>query len=41
LRSINAYLIEGSSGYSLVDTGMHTKEAEAALRAALAEAELR
>src|SRR5216117_1553506 len=37
LRSINAYLIEGSSGYSLVDTGMHTKEAEAALRAALAE----
>ena len=38
LRSINAYLIEGTSGYSLVDTGMHTKEAEAALRAALAEA---
>jgi len=38
LRSINAYLIEGSSGYALVDTGMHTKEAEAALRAALAEA---
>jgi glyoxylase-like metal-dependent hydrolase (beta-lactamase superfamily II) len=38
LRSINAYLIEGSSGYSLVDTGMHTKEAEAVLRAALADA---
>jgi len=38
LRSINAYLIEGSSGYALVDTGMHTKEAEAALLAALAEA---
>ncbi|HEV8536186.1 MAG TPA: MBL fold metallo-hydrolase [Candidatus Limnocylindria bacterium] len=38
LRSINAYLIEGSSGYALVDAGMHTREAEAALRAALAEA---
>jgi glyoxylase-like metal-dependent hydrolase (beta-lactamase superfamily II) len=38
LRSVNAYLIEGSSGYALVDTGMHTKEAEAALRSALAEA---
>jgi glyoxylase-like metal-dependent hydrolase (beta-lactamase superfamily II) len=38
LRSVNAYLIEGSSGYALVDTGMHTKEAEAALRAALAAA---
>jgi glyoxylase-like metal-dependent hydrolase (beta-lactamase superfamily II) len=38
LRSINAYLIEGSSGYALVDTGMHTKEAEAALRTGLADA---
>jgi glyoxylase-like metal-dependent hydrolase (beta-lactamase superfamily II) len=38
LRTVNAYLIEGSSGYALVDTGMHTKEAEAALRSALAEA---
>ncbi|TME32280.1 MAG: MBL fold metallo-hydrolase, partial [Chloroflexi bacterium] len=35
MRNINAYLIEGSSGYSLVDTGMHTNEAEAALRTAL------
>lgn len=31
-------MIEGSSGYALVDTGMHTKEAEAALRAALVDA---
>jgi glyoxylase-like metal-dependent hydrolase (beta-lactamase superfamily II) len=38
LRNINAYLIEASSGYSLVDTGMHTKEAEVVLRTALAEA---
>jgi glyoxylase-like metal-dependent hydrolase (beta-lactamase superfamily II) len=38
LRSINAYLIEGSSGHALVDTGMHTKEAEVALHAALADA---
>lgn len=38
LRTINAYLIEGSSGYALVDTGMHTKEAEAALRGALVDA---
>ena len=38
LRSINAYLIEGSSDYALVDTGMHTKEAEAALREALVDA---
>jgi glyoxylase-like metal-dependent hydrolase (beta-lactamase superfamily II) len=40
LRSVNAYLIEGSSGYALVDTGMHTKEAEVALRAALAQADV-
>jgi glyoxylase-like metal-dependent hydrolase (beta-lactamase superfamily II) len=38
LRSINAYLIEGSSGYALVDTGMHTQEAAAALRAGLVDA---
>ena len=35
---MNAYLIEGSSGYALVDAGLHTADAEAALRAALAEA---
>ena len=32
LRAINAYLIEGSSGWSLVDTGLHTEEGEQALR---------
>lgn len=32
LRAMNAYLIEGSSGWSLVDTGLHTEEAERALR---------
>jgi glyoxylase-like metal-dependent hydrolase (beta-lactamase superfamily II) len=33
LRAVNAYLIEGSSGWSLVDTGLHTEEGEQALRA--------
>jgi glyoxylase-like metal-dependent hydrolase (beta-lactamase superfamily II) len=32
LRAVNAYLIEGSSGWSLVDTGLHTDEGEQALR---------
>jgi glyoxylase-like metal-dependent hydrolase (beta-lactamase superfamily II) len=35
---VNAYLIEGESGYALVDAGLHTAEAEAVLRAGLAEA---
>jgi len=35
---VNAYLIEGSSGYALVDAGLHTADAESVLRAALAEA---
>ena len=35
---MNAYLIEGSSGYALVDAGLHTADAESVLRAALAEA---
>lgn len=33
LRAMNAYLIEGSSGWALVDTGLHTEEGEQALRA--------
>ncbi|HUQ41571.1 MAG TPA: MBL fold metallo-hydrolase [Candidatus Limnocylindrales bacterium] len=37
LKIINAYLVEGEHGWSLVDSGMHTPEAEAALRAGLAE----
>ncbi len=35
---MNAYLIEGAEGWSLVDAGLHTDDAEQALRAALAEA---
>jgi glyoxylase-like metal-dependent hydrolase (beta-lactamase superfamily II) len=38
---VNAYLIEGSSGYALVDAGLHTDEAETRLRAALADAGIR
>ncbi|MEK7284938.1 MAG: MBL fold metallo-hydrolase [Chloroflexota bacterium] len=30
LKVINAYLIEGPSGWALVDTGLHTPEAEQA-----------
>ena len=37
LRIINAYLIEGPDGWALVDTGLHTEEAEQALRSALSE----
>ncbi len=37
LKVINAYLIEGPSGWALVDTGLHTPEAEQALRSTLAE----
>ena len=35
---MNAYLIEGSSGYALVDAGLHTKDAEEVLRRSLADA---
>ena len=38
LKIVNAYLIEGSSGWALVDTGLHTEEAERALRDGLADA---
>jgi len=35
---VNAYLVEGTGGYALVDAGLHTAEGEAALRAGLADA---
>ena len=38
LRSVNVYLIEGDRGWSIVDSGMHTTEAETALRSGLADA---
>ena len=38
LRAVNAYLVEGSSGWTLVDAGLHTDEGERTLRAGLAEA---
>ena len=38
LRIVNAYLIEGENGWALVDTGLHTAEAEQVLRGALAAA---
>ena len=31
LRNVNVYLIEGDRGWSIVDSGMHTPEAEAEL----------
>jgi glyoxylase-like metal-dependent hydrolase (beta-lactamase superfamily II) len=37
LRTVNVYLVEGDRGWSIVDSGMHTPEAEAALRAGLAD----
>ena len=40
LKVVNVYLVEGTDR-SLVDTGIHTDEAEAALRAGLAEAGVR
>ena len=36
LKIINAYLLEGERGWSLVDSGIHTPDAEKALRDALA-----
>lgn len=41
LKIVNAYLIEGASGWALVDTGLHTSEAERAIDAALADAGIR
>jgi glyoxylase-like metal-dependent hydrolase (beta-lactamase superfamily II) len=38
LPIVNAYLVEGAQGWSLVDAGLHTAEAERALRAGLADA---
>ena len=38
LSIVNAYLVEGAHGWSLVDAGMHTAEAEHALRAGLGDA---
>ncbi len=38
LRIVNAYLVEGASGWALVDTGLHTDEAEMALRSAVSAA---
>jgi glyoxylase-like metal-dependent hydrolase (beta-lactamase superfamily II) len=35
---VNVYLVRGDGGWALVDTGMHTGDSLAALRAALAEA---
>ena len=35
LKIINAYLVEGERGWSLVDSGIHTADAETALRGAL------
>jgi glyoxylase-like metal-dependent hydrolase (beta-lactamase superfamily II) len=34
LKAVNVYLIEGARDWSLVDTGLHTPEAEASLRTA-------
>ena len=38
LRSVNVYLVEGDRGWSIVDSGMHTPEAEAELRSGLGAA---
>ena len=40
LRIVNAYLVEGDGGWALVDSGLHTDEAERALLEGLAEAGL-
>ena len=40
LRSVNVYLIEGERGWSIVDSGMHTPEAEVELRTGLAAADI-
>jgi len=38
LKAVNVYLVEGDRGWTLVDSGLHTADAEHALRDALAEA---
>lgn len=38
LRVVNCYLVEGERGWALVDSGLHTVEAEQALRSGLREA---
>ena len=38
LKIVNAYLVEGTAGWALVDVGLHTEDAERVLRAAIAEA---
>lgn len=38
LKWVNVYLVEGAHGWSLIDSGIHTDEAERALRNGLAEA---
>ncbi|MEK7863357.1 MAG: MBL fold metallo-hydrolase [Chloroflexota bacterium] len=40
LKLVNVYLVEGERGWSMVDSGIHTEEAEKALATALAEQRL-
>ncbi len=40
LKIVNAYLVEGERGWSIVDSGLHTQEAEKVLHSALAESGL-
>ncbi len=40
LKLVNAYLVEGDRGWAIVDTGLHTAEAEQVLRAALGAARI-
>lgn len=40
LKIVNAYLVEGERGWSIVDSGLHTKEAEKTLHDSLAAAGL-
>lgn len=41
LRAVNVFLVEGDDGWGLVDSGLHTAEAEKVLGDALAEARIR
>jgi len=41
LKIVNAYLVEAARGWTLVDCGLHTDEAETALRAGLGDAGIR
>jgi glyoxylase-like metal-dependent hydrolase (beta-lactamase superfamily II) len=38
LKTVNVYLVDGEQGRSLIDSGIHTEDAERALRTAVAEA---